>query len=243
VCVCARADHHTRATHVDLRTRLGTHTRGIGAAPPAPARNNEAERCAVVGEAAAAGGQNARVHARVLSPAAQASHAAGAESGHNGNNAAAATSLQVPVGSEAHRIGTMVDVVVAPSSHVQRSRSHNGFALRAGARVLLIEVKCGFQRTYRRHTGQFMRFPTTWVDTPQAQHQLQVAVTRALFERTYQTPIAGAYILRLFEASRRCCCCCARQRTTGRRQVVPAGGTGAAPVVFAVAATVEARRQ
>lgn len=111
------------------------------------------------------------------------------------------TRAQVPVGSEAHRLGTMVDVVAAPSSHVARSRHHNSYTLRAGARVVLLEVKCGFQRAYRRHTGQRMRFPASWVDTPQAQHQLQVAVTRALFELTYQTPIACAYILRLYEAS------------------------------------------
>jgi hypothetical protein len=97
----------------------------------------------------------------------------------------------------------MVDVVAAPSSHVTRSRDNNSYALRAGAKVVLLEIKCGFQRAYRRHTGQRMRFPASWVDTPQAQHQLQVAVTRALFECTYQTPIAGAYIVRLYEASRR----------------------------------------
>lgn len=115
----------------------------------------------------------------------------------------------------------MVDVVVAPSSHVTRSRDTNSYTLRAGARVLLLEVKCGFQRTYRRHTGQFMRFPASWVDTPQAQHQLQVAVTRALFERTYQTPIAGAYVLRLYEARRRCRCRCSSMCTQGGAKWYP----------------------
>jgi hypothetical protein len=109
---------------------------------------------------------------------------------------------QVAVGSEQHRIGTMVDVVATPSSHAVRSRNHNSFALRAGAEVFILEVKCGFQRSYRRHTGQFMAYPHRWTDTPQSQHQLQLAVTCDLFRRTFQTPIAGAYILRLFEVRR-----------------------------------------
>lgn len=107
---------------------------------------------------------------------------------------------QVAVGSEQHRIGTMVDVVATPSSHVARSRNSNCYTLRSGAQVFLLEVKCGFQRTYRRHTGRFMAYPPLWVDTPQAQHQLQLAVTLDLFERTFRTPVAGSFVLRLFEA-------------------------------------------
>jgi hypothetical protein len=106
---------------------------------------------------------------------------------------------QVPVGSEQHRIGTMVDVVVTPSTHVARTRSHNSYVLRTGAQVFLLEIKCGFQRTYRRHTGMFMKYPPRWVDAPQAQHQLQLAVTCDLFERTFQTPVAGSFVVRLFE--------------------------------------------
>lgn len=113
------------------------------------------------------------------------------------------------VGSESHRLGTLVDVVAAPSSHVVRSRHHNGYALHPDAKVIILEVKCGSQRTYRRHTGRPMRFPKSWPDTPQAQHQLQLIVTRKLFELTYQTPVSRSYVVRLYEVP--------AARTRGRR--------------------------
>lgn len=113
---------------------------------------------------------------------------------------------QVPVGSEILHLGTAVDVIATSSRNVRRSHTSNSYMLVPGARVSLLEVKCGFQRTYRRHTREGMNLVSTasvpmptWTDAAYYQHQLQLGVTVALFKRTYLNPQSKAYVVRLFQ--------------------------------------------
>ena len=113
---------------------------------------------------------------------------------------------QVAVGCESLRLGTAVDVVVTSSRNVRRSHVSNSYVLIPGARISALEVKCGFQRTYRRHTRENMNIaftapgPTSvWTDAAYYQHQLQLGVTVELFRRTYRNPPGNAFVLRLFQ--------------------------------------------
>lgn len=96
----------------------------------------------------------------------------------------ALVAAQVPVGSVSLRLGTAVDLVVVPRAQLRRHG--RGWRLAAGARLVLLEVKTGFGRDYYRHTRHAPAAPLqSWHDAPYHQHQLQLWLTRTLFERTY----------------------------------------------------------
>lgn len=95
---------------------------------------------------------------------------------------------QVPCGAESVRVGTAVDLVCRP----RRSRS-----LR---QVVLIELKCGFRKYLRRYAGH-MNAPYTQInDSPFYQHQLQLNLTRLLFEHTFpQHRVVACALLQVHE--------------------------------------------
>jgi hypothetical protein len=111
---------------------------------------------------------------------------------------------QYCVGSLDARLGTAVDIVAVRPEHVVRLPHGGGFQLRPGSPVVLIELKCGFEDTYHKHTGQNMRVPLAHLDDSYAnQHQLQLLLTRILFERTYRHQghsVSEAAVLRVHSA-------------------------------------------
>lgn len=76
---------------------------------------------------------------------------------------------QVVVRCERCNIATMVD----------------GVFLNARGRVVLVELKCGFEGYVDRSTGNMRGVFASFSDAPKNQHQIQLAFTRCMFERTF----------------------------------------------------------
>jgi hypothetical protein len=106
---------------------------------------------------------------------------------------------QVPVGSLDARCGTAVDLVCVRTRALGTAAVRPGARLAPGTPVVLIELKCGYDRTFRLYSG-CMKAPLAHLrDSPLEQHQLQLLVTRILFQRTYRTahPVADAAVVRV----------------------------------------------
>lgn len=97
----------------------------------------------------------------------------------------------VPVGSRRHRLATAVDVVCAPRDAVRAAPGRGWRRAVPGdpapLPVVLLELKCGFRGRYTQpHTPPRMRAPLQSTDTSfRSQHQLQLLLTRWLFESTF----------------------------------------------------------
>jgi len=82
---------------------------------------------------------------------------------------------QLPVGHEVLRCGTALDLLCVD---LQR-------------RLVVVEIKSGFDAYYERHTMDPMRAPfQDKNDSPHNQHQLQLVLSLLLFCRTYGLPTA-----------------------------------------------------
>ena len=109
---------------------------------------------------------------------------------------------QLCVGSLDARLGTAVDVVCALSTGVQRL-PEGRWLLRPGATVVLLELKCGWEQTYQRYCGRMKAPLAHLTDSPEHQHQLQLLLTRILFERTYRGrghAVSSAAVVRVHSA-------------------------------------------
>jgi hypothetical protein len=88
---------------------------------------------------------------------------------------------QVVVEDEATRIGTACDLVCID--------------IRDGGTVI-VEVKCGFDGYLDAKCGNMRHECHMLPDSPRQQHQVQLALTTALFSRTYGLKPARAFVLR-----------------------------------------------
>jgi hypothetical protein len=78
---------------------------------------------------------------------------------------------QVPCGSVEAKVATAVDMVCSSK--------------RDGGRLVLIELKCGFERYIDRYSGHMCSPFQASTDCPRNQFQVQLMITRALFVSTY----------------------------------------------------------
>lgn len=111
---------------------------------------------------------------------------------------------QCAVGSMDTRLGTAADIIAARGACVERLPNGIGFRLKPGAPLVIIELKCGFENTYHKHTGQNMRAPLAHLeDSYRMQHELQLFLTVVLWQRTYRGSghaIESSAILRVHAA-------------------------------------------
>jgi hypothetical protein len=87
---------------------------------------------------------------------------------------------QTKVGDRGERLATAVDLVA-------RDRKTD--------RVVLIELKCGFNNYMDTSTGRMKHELKAYPNSPRFQHQLQLAVTTELFVRTFGIRPKTAYVL------------------------------------------------
>lgn len=91
---------------------------------------------------------------------------------------------QIAVGNPLVRLGTAIDVLCVR-------------ATRHGAKYVVLEIKCGFDRYYFHHSQWRMTHPfDAWNDSCYHQHQLQLMATTWLFERCASRLTSEAYVLR-----------------------------------------------
>ena len=90
---------------------------------------------------------------------------------------------QVAVEDSMTRIGTACDLVCVDA---------------CDASVVVVEIKCGFDGYFDASCGGMLHEPgrAGCTDAPRFQHQVQLALTAALFERTYGLAPRRSYILR-----------------------------------------------
>lgn len=94
---------------------------------------------------------------------------------------------QCAVGSMDTRLGTAVDILATRKACVERLPNGTGFGLKPGSPLVIVELKCGFENTYHKHTGRNMRAPLAHLeDSYHMQHQLQLFLTGVLWQRTYR---------------------------------------------------------
>ena len=109
---------------------------------------------------------------------------------------------QVPVGSAKARLGTAVDLVCVHEDDLLRWA--DGCSLRPGARVVLVELKCGYETNYERYVGPMEAPLQRLNDSPHEQHQVQLLLTRILFERTFTRDggprVHDAFVVRVHAA-------------------------------------------
>lgn len=111
---------------------------------------------------------------------------------------------QCAVGSMDTRLGTAADIIATRSVFVERLPNGTGFHLKPGAPLVIIELKCGFENTYHKHTGKNMRPPLAHLeDSYRMQHELQLFLTVVLWQRTYRGSghsVEASAILRVHSA-------------------------------------------
>ena len=69
----------------------------------------------------------------------------------------------------------------------------------AAGRPCLVEQKCGFVGYNERSNGRMLFELATFDNSPQHQHQLQLALTTWLFFKTFGVRIRSAYVVRVVE--------------------------------------------
>lgn len=90
---------------------------------------------------------------------------------------------QIPVGNATLRLGTAIDVLCTTQGR--------------GRPLIVLEIKCGFDRYYLHHTGTPMSRPFHQLDDScYHQHQLQLMATAWLLEQCPETIKSQAFVLR-----------------------------------------------
>jgi len=66
--------------------------------------------------------------------------------------------------------------------------------------AVVVEIKCGFDGYLDARCGHMRHECAMLADSPRQQHQVQLALTTALFARTYKLTAARAFVLRACDA-------------------------------------------